>query len=88
MFNKATFQEIPLPSLGNKDNCVAYIYKKYADQDGNNIVKFADLHGKKLPNSTDYNIRIITVSVQILVSMCKFRIYHHYNNLSFNSSQK
>ena len=35
MFNEATFREMLLPSLGNDNDYVAHIYRKYADPDGN-----------------------------------------------------
>ena len=36
MFNAATFQEILLPSLGNVNDYVVHILRKYADLDRNN----------------------------------------------------
>ena len=36
MLNEATFREILLPSLGNVNDYVAHIQRKYADLDGNN----------------------------------------------------
>ena len=35
MFNEATFGGMLLPSLGNINDYVAHIYRKYTDPDGN-----------------------------------------------------
>ena len=47
-FSEATFREILLPSLGNVNNYIAYIYREHTDLDGVNVAKLADLVEKLL----------------------------------------
>ena len=53
MFNEATFREILVPSSGNVNDYVKQIYRKDAELDGNNVVEFVDVDGKKLRKSTN-----------------------------------
>ena len=40
-------------SSGNVNDHVKQIYRKDAEMDGNNVVEFADVDGKKLRNSAN-----------------------------------
>ena len=48
MVNKPAFREILLPSSDNVNDCVTYIYRKYANLDENDIAELANLLGEKL----------------------------------------
>ena len=48
MVNMPAFWEILLPSSDNVNDCVTYIYRKYANLDENDIAELANLLGEKL----------------------------------------